>query len=359
MGVPPQSTPGACGTLPAPIACAMRLGRKSGPARSAMIRDLIITVVVPVRDRADYIAPFLDRLDQVLERSFASFEVIVVDDGSVDGTGEVIRSRITRQPSLRLLVLSRSYGHEIAVTAGLDHAIGDFVAVVSGELHDPVEMLPALVERAREGADVVYVRTSRFSVGEGLAARTLARLFYWASRRLTGLEVREDASDFQLLSRRVVNSLTRLKEHNRVLGMLVAYVGHKAVGVDPPAGGQLMARTWPGLRKRLHRALDATIAFSDRPIRYASAFSLGVSLLALLGVVAVIAEHSLTAGLPSGWASLMVTQLGMFSLLFLVLAVLSEYVARIMTESKQRPLYYVREEIGGTRLDIDNIVDVG
>lgn len=219
-------------------------------------------------------------------------------------------------------------------------------------------MLPSLVEKARRGVDIVYVRTNRSSIGEGLIARTLARSFYWVCRRLTGLEVRDDASGLQVLSRRVVNSLTRLKEHNRVMGMLVAYVGYATVGVDPEPPDYWTARPWPGLRRRLHHALDATIAFSDRPIRYASAFSVGISVLSLVGVIAVVAERSLTADLPSGWASLMVTQLAMFCLLFLVLAVLSEYVARIMTETKQRPLYYVREELGGTRLNIDNIVDV-
>lgn len=324
-----------------------------------MYRDLILSVVLPVRDRRDALEAYAERVLAVLESGFANHELVVVDDGSLDGTAEVARALAARRPNLRLVRLSRAYGVEIAIAAGLDQAIGDYVAVLSPELTDPVEMLPALVAAARDGTDVVYVRRPRVRPrpGHGLLHWLGARLFYGLCRRLTGLQINDDASDFCLMSRRVVNSLTRMKEHNRVLSMLLAYTGFSAHGLDPDPALGPPPHHWPGMRRRLHLALDAIVAFSDRPLRYVSYAATLIALLALLGAGAVLVERIVNTQVAEGWASLMVVLLVMFCLLFLLLAIVSEYVSRILVEAKQRPLYYVREELGGTRLDIENIVD--
>jgi glycosyltransferase involved in cell wall biosynthesis len=273
----------------------------AGPA-AATHRDLVVSVVVPLRDRRDRLAAFVERTRRVLEAAFPNHELILCDDGSTDGTTELARELTERDANLRLLVLSRRYGAEIALTAGLDAAIGDFVAVMTPSLLDPPELIPRLVAKAQEGGhDVVYVRKPRAGAEEPWPHRLAVRAFHALCRRLTGLDVREDATGFQVLSRRVVNSLSRLKEHNRVMRMLFAYVGFNAV----------------------------------------------------------VAEKLLSGGTAPGWASLMVVQLGMFCLLFLVLAVVSEYVSRILVETKNRPLYYLREDLGGTaRLHIRSIVEL-
>lgn len=324
-----------------------------------MYRDLIVSVVLPVHNRRDELRPYLERALRVLAASFANHELIVVDDGSRDGSGEVARELARGSQNLRSIQLSRSYGTEIAVAAGLDQAIGDFVAVLSPRLADPIEMLPRLVAAARDGTDVVYVRRPRARprLGQGVLHWVATRLFYNLCRRLTGLEITDDASDFCLLSRRAVNSLTRMKEHNRVMSMLLAYTGFKSEGIDPDPALGAAGHHWPGFRRRLHLALDAIVAFSDKPLRYVSYASILISLMTLLGAGAVFVERLVNARVAEGWASLMVVLLVMFCLLFLLLAVVSEYVSRILVEAKHRPLYYVREELGGTRLDIENIVD--
>jgi polyisoprenyl-phosphate glycosyltransferase len=331
-----------------------------GPA-GATHRDLVVSVVVPLRDRRDRLAAFVARTRRVLEAAFPNHELILCDDGSTDGTTELARELTDADANLRLLVLSRRYGAEIALTAGLDAAIGDFVVTMTPSLLDPPELIPRLVARAQEGGhDVVYVRKPP-ARAEPWPHRLAVRAFYALCRRLTGLDVREDATGFQVLSRRVVNSLARLKEHNRVMRMLFAYVGFNAAAIEPgqEPGEAVYHGGREGLHRRLHLAVDAIVAFSDRPLRYASALSLGLAGLAFLGAVAVVAEKLLSGGTAPGWASLMVVQLGMFCLLFLVLAVVSEYVSRILVETKNRPLYYLREDVGGTtRLHVESIVEL-
>lgn len=326
---------------------------------AATHRDLIVSVVVPLRDQRQRLAAFVERTRRVLEASFPNHELILCDDGSTDGTADLARDLADRDANLRLLVLSRRYGSEIALTAGLDAAVGDFVVVMPPSLLDPPELIPRLVARAQEGGglDVVYVRKPA-APAEAWPRRLAVRAFYALCRRLTGLDVREDATGFQVLSRRVVNSLARLKEHNRVMRMLFAYVGFNAAAIDPGDLGDAR-QGHEDLHRRLRLAVDAIVAFSDRPLRYASALSLGLAGLAFLGAIAVVAEKLVSGGTAPGWASLMVVQLGMFCLLFLVLAIVSEYVSRILVETKNRPLYYLREDVGGTtRLDVESIVDL-
>ena len=174
---------------------------------------------------------------------------------------------------------------------------------------------------------------------------------------MTGLDMREEATGYQVLSRRVVNSLARLKEHNRVMRMLFAYVGFTADAIDAgPLLESYGARE--SLHDRYHLALDAIVAFSDRPLRYASALSRGLAGLAFVGAAGVVVDKLMRDDAVAGWASLMAVQLLMFCLLFFFLAIISEYVSRILVETKNRPLYYVREDVGGTQLQIDPIVRV-
>jgi dolichol-phosphate mannosyltransferase len=327
-----------------------------GPATLPTQKDLIVSVVVPVHNQAARVPAFVDRVQRVLEACFPNHELILADDSSSDGTIEVVRALAARNPNLRLLVLSRHYGAEIALTAGLDAAVGDFVVTMPPHLEDPPELIPQLVRRAQDGFDVVYVRKPPLR-SEPWPYRLAIRAFYRLCRWATGLDMHEDSTGYQVLSRRVVNSLGRLKEHNRVNRMLSAYVGFTTASIDP-AGYADIYQGRAGLHERYHVALDAIVAFSDKPLRYASGLSLALAGLALLGALTVVAGRLLGDTAVPGWTSLMVVQLGMFCLLFFVLAIVAEYVSRILIETKNRPLYYVREETGGTRLHIENMVDI-
>lgn len=340
---------------------AAAVGARSSAAGSAAAtrhKDLVVSVVVPLRDQEPLVRAYVQAAGEILKDAFANYELILVDDGSVDGTATAVRALAARDLNVRLVALSRRYGRDIAITAGLDAAIGDLVVVLSGDLRDPPGLAARLVARALEGGfDVVYARRPP-DPSEPWPLRAASRLFFRLSRTLTGLDIREDATGARVLSRRVVNSLAKLKEHNRVMWMLFAYVGYATDAIEADGAiGDAVPRQHSGLRERYHLALDAIIAFSDKPLRYVSGVALAISALALVGAMGVVVERLFVREVAAGWASLMVVQLGMFCLLFLLLAVISEYVSRILTETKNRPLYYVREDAGGTRLEIETIVD--
>lgn len=348
------------------VAAAARPGGVAEPAPATVRhKDLVVSVVVPLRDQEALVRGYARAAAEALGAAFANHELVFVDDGSADGTAAAVRELAARDLNVRLVALSRRYGRDIALTAGLDAAIGDLVVVLPGDLRDPPEVAARLVARALEGGfDVVYARRPP-DPSEPWPLRLASRLFFRLSRALTGLDIREDATGARVLSRRVVNSLAKLKEHNRVMWMLFAYVGYATDAIEAgdehvpsaPANAGAATRQHAGLRERYRLALDAIIAFSDRPLRYVSAVAVAISALALLGAVGVVAERLFVREVAAGWASLMVVQLGMFCLLFLLLAIISEYVSRILTETKNRPLYYVREDAGGTRLEIRTIVD--
>lgn len=319
-------------------------------------KDLVISVVISVHNEQDYIELFISKATAVLHQHFKNYELILVDDGSTDDTVRIILERISKDKNIRLLVLTRRYGEEVAITAGLDHAIGDYVVLMAAHRGDPPQLIPKLVRRAQEGYDIVYAAKDPRNSGP-LLYRLGTKFFYRLTFRLSGLDVPPEATDFRVLSRRVVNSISRLKEHNRSMRMLYAYVGFKSDGIPLESFNDWPKKAEYRYRGKWQLVLDVILAFSDKPLRYVSILSMGVSLIALIGAIYVVIQRFRSDGLVEGWASLMVVQLIMFCILFLFLTVISEYISRILIESKNRPLYYVREEHGGTSFDIRSIID--
>lgn len=320
-------------------------------------KDLVVSVVVPVYNRAATIEQFASATTAVLQQHFRNYELILVDDRSTDETSQIIRRLVSACQNIRHVVLARHYGNEIAFTAGLDRAIGDYVILMRPTFRNSPERIPDLVTKAQEGFDVVCVSKPPDATRSWLQ-RFLARLFIRIARMLTDLELNRDASEFRLLSRRVVNSVSKMKEHSRYMTMLFAYVGYSVANIPyrPPAH-PIPAREY-SYGESFKLAIDSLISFSDKPLRYTAALSVCVSITSFLGSLWVVGERLVSNRIVEGWASLMVVQLLMFSVLFLFLAVISEYVSRTLLEVKHRPLYYVREETGGTQFDIENILDI-
>jgi polyisoprenyl-phosphate glycosyltransferase len=288
-----------------------------------------------------------------MDCNYKNYELVFVDDGSDDAVGMHFRSSIIGLKNARLVALSKHFGKQIAMTAGIDHAIGDFVVIVPYGFDGMAEVIPKLVSRTQQGFDVVYLGWG----GEAsLRYHWVSSLFYWLNSHLTGIQVDKRATDFLVLSRRVVNVISQLKEQNRFVRMLVNYIGFNAdvLILDrprPPGSDKIDAR-------RLGLALDSLISFSNKPLRYLAGLSLLTSVTAFVGAIAVFIDELFHQNAVEGWTSLMVVVLLMFCILFFFLSVLSEYTYRILDESKNRPLYYVREEYGGTRFDIASIMDV-
>nr|WP_276977816.1 glycosyltransferase family 2 protein [Ferrimicrobium acidiphilum] len=303
-----------------------------------------ITVVSPMYNEEQSIASFLEALILVLSACTTHYEIVLVDDGSTDQSFHVARTIAEQNENLRIVRLSRNYGKEIAMTAGLDRSTGDYVILMDSDLQDPPELIPALLDKISEGYDMVYAaRQNRH--GETWFNRASSKMFYRVASRLNGYSFPENAGDFRIFSRRGLNLLIELREHNRSLKALYSYVGYHVGSVPFDRPRRSSGRSKYNYLKRIEDGLDATISFSTRPLRLMSLASLGVSLAAFLYAISVFVQKIFFgASITPGWASLMLVMTVMFSVLFFFLALLSEYVGRTLIESKQRPLYYVREE---------------
>jgi glycosyltransferase involved in cell wall biosynthesis len=318
--------------------------------------DIVLSVVAPVFNEEGLILEFVSRTTTVLRSLVRNYEIILVDDGSSDRTAAVIQAAMDDFPNLRLLRLSRNFGREIAMTAGLDNSIGDFTVVMDADLQDPPELIPALLEKALSGIDIVYAaRTSRAE--EKWLKKTTSRLFYKTAKWSTGLNIPDNAGDFRIFSRRSLNSLGQIREHNRYMKMIYAYIGFSNSSVPFDRAARLSGETKYNYFKLINAALDAVTSYSILPLRLASVGGLLISILCLIAIVIFLFKKYFTDGIVDGWTSIVVLMAGLFSCLFFVLAILAEYIGRILTESKNRPLYFISEEHSNRKILTRNMVE--
>jgi glycosyltransferase involved in cell wall biosynthesis len=309
-----------------------------------------LSLVIPVKDEEAAIGPCLAQLIPVLEAmddpAARSFEILFVDDGSIDTTLDVIRKANSADPRIRGISLSRNFGKEAALSAGLDVARGKGVVPLDVDLQDPPSALPKMVAKWREGNDVVYgVRDNRET--DSLPKRLTADLYYRAHNWLSSDKIPEHAGDFRLLDRRVVEVIRRMPERNRFMKGLFAWAGFKQAAVSYHREERKVGKTKYNYWKLWTLALDGITSASTVPLRIWSYLGAFVALGAL-GYAIFIIIRTLTSGIEvPGYASMMVAVLFLGGLQLLSLGVLGEYVGRILTETKGRPLYVIREEIGG------------
>jgi len=306
--------------------------------------DTKISVIVPLYNEEDVIEQFLKRSLAVLEKHFEWFEIILVDDGSTDLSVKKCLPYIHRYSQIRLLKFSRNYGHEIASTAGFDHAQGNYVVLMDADLQHPPELIPEMMKKAQEGFDVVCAQQKE-RPAESKLRRLFSKLYYKVSKRMTGLEIPEGQGNFRLLSRTAVESLKQMRENNRHLVMLFAYMGFDTASVyydcPPRAAGQSKYN----FKKLINLALDSIIGFSGRPLRTMAKFSIFISFVMMIYAGFILIEKLLSPEhLIDGLASVIFLIAGLFSILFLFLAFISEYISRILIETKNRPLYYIQQE---------------
>ena len=308
-----------------------------------------LTLIIPVKDEEEAIVPCLARVIPVIESLddpvAKSFEILFVDDGSEDRTLQVIREAHARDPRVRAISLSRNFGKEAALTAGLDAARGMAVVPLDVDLQDPPEALSKMIARWRGGFDVVYgVRDNRES--DSLPKRLTADLYYRAHNWLSHDKIPEHAGDFRLLDRKVVDVIRLMPERNRFMKGLFAWAGFKQTAVLYHREERTVGRTKFNYWKLWTLAIDGITSASTLPLRVWSYLGAIVALGAL-GYAVYIIIVTLTSGIDvPGYASLMVAVLFLGGLQLLSLGVLGEYVGRILTETKGRPLYVVRERIG-------------
>jgi dolichol-phosphate mannosyltransferase len=302
----------------------------------------LISVIAPMYNEADSIPTFIERTINVLEQNFKNYELILIDDGSSDNTYEICKQFAEKNPKIRVIAFTRNYGHEIALTAGIEHARGDYVVQLDSDLQHPPEFIPKLYDKIITGYDIVYAaRVSRKH--ETWLKRLTSKMFYKVARKMTGLDLPSDAGNFRIITREVVDSIKQLKESNRHLLMLYAYVGYKMASLPVEVEPRLAGKSKYNYLKLINLALDSIISFSHRPLRYMSVISVLITLLMIVYAGFILLQRVLYhQTLADGMVSLILIISGLFAILFLFLAIISEYIGRILTESKNRPLYYIR-----------------
>ena len=316
-------------------------------AESARDRPLL-SVVVPCHNEQDVLPSTAERLRAVLSQLPGAYEVIFVDDGSTDHTLNTLRKLQSLHPEFRVLTLSRNFGHQLAVTAGVDHAKGDAIVLIDADLQDPPEVILEMVARWRAGAAVVYgVRVSR--EGETLFKRLTAALFYRTLDRLSDVRIPLDTGDFRLIDRRVADVLRAMPERDRFIRGLVAWAGFKQEEVRYHRSPRQAGETKYPFGRMVRLALDGVSSFSTKPLRIAVWLGFAAAALAMLGVAYAIAVRLLTQSWVPGWAAIFVAVLFMGGVQLMAIGVIGEYVGRLFMQAKARPLYVVAERIEGAR----------
>jgi polyisoprenyl-phosphate glycosyltransferase len=300
----------------------------------------LLSVVAPVYNEEELIEPFVRRACAAV--ADYPFELVLVNDGSSDATPELLDRIAAADPRVRVVHLSRNFGHQAALTAGLEHAVGDVVAMIDADLQDPPELIPTMVARWEEGADVVYaVRKQR--EGETAFKLATASWFYKLFDKLAQVDLEPNSGDFRLLDRRALDALLTMTERSRFLRGMTVWVGFTQTAVPYERDARHAGETKYTLRKMLRFSLDAIASFSHLPLQlatYVGLFSAGLAFVA----IPIVAVLRLSGSYLPGFGSLTIAILLLGGIQLIALGVIGEYVGRIYDEVKHRPLYIVREE---------------
>lgn len=308
--------------------------------------SVLLSVVVPCMNEAEGVAQTHQHIVRVLEQAPVNFEVVYVDDGSTDSTPEILRAVQRSDSRVRVIRLSRNFGHQVAITAGLEHSTGDAVVVIDGDLQDPPEVILEFIAKWSDGYDVVYgVRTERD--GESSFKKWSAKAFYRFFSHMSDTRMPLDTGDFRLMDRRVVNAFLSMPERDRFVRGMVSWLGFSQVAVPYHRVSRLAGRTKFSLFKMLRFALDGIFSFSILPLRLATWTGFAASGIAVAGIVAILLERFFKVpGLVRGWSSAVIGELFIGGVQLVCLGIIGEYVGRIYGETKHRPLYVVRERMG-------------
>ena len=298
----------------------------------------LLSVVAPVYNEEALIDEFYARVCTALEG--VEFELVLVDDGSRDGTHAALERLAASDPRVRVIYLSRNFGHQTALTAGLDHAVGDAVVMLDADLQDPPELIPKMLDNWRAGCDVVYaVREHRD--GESRFKLATARWFYSLFDRLAQVELQHNSGDFRLLDRQALDALLSMRERNRFLRGMTVWVGYTQAAVPYRRDPRYAGETKYTFTKMLRFSLDAISSFSDRPLQLATLLGFVISTLAFIAIPVVIVLRLTHSYLP-GFGAITITVLLLGGIQLITIGIIGEYVGRIYDEVKGRPLYLVR-----------------
>ena len=316
-----------------------------------------LSVIVPIYNEEANIAELHRRLTGVVEgmKLAGGYELIFINDGSRDQSLPMLRALAAHHPQVRYLDFSRNFGHQIAVTAGLDQARGEAVVIIDADLQDPPELIVDLYARFRQGYDVVYAKR-RSRVGESQAKKLTAKVFYRIMARITRISIPVDTGDFRIISRRVLLALRQMPEQHKFLRGQIAWVGFLQTFVEYDRAQRAGGETGYTYRKMLRFALDGITGFSDAPLKAATLMGFTVSGVAFLLMLYTLYARLVRQDYEPGWASLMMSILFLGGVQLIAVGVIGEYIARLSANVRQRPLYILAESDEGPQAAADHPV---
>lgn len=299
-----------------------------------------ISLVVPVYNESENVEPFYGAVKPILEKITNRFEILMIDDGSDDDTLEKICQLTKKDARVRGLSLSRNFGHQIALTAGLDHAIGEAVITMDVDLQHPPELIPSLFAKYKEGYDIVYT-VRKASPDTKIFKHLTSTLFYRIINRLSDTRIESSAADFRLMSRKAADAFHQFHERSRFTRGLIGWMGFKQAAIPYQANPRRSGQSKYTIAKMIKLALDGVTAFSSRPLRLS--FYLGLLISAIAFTYAAYALivfllHKTVAG----WTSILLTVLFLGGIQLITIGIMGEYLSRIFNEVKQRPLYFIK-----------------
>jgi glycosyltransferase involved in cell wall biosynthesis len=308
------------------------------------MNDIKYSVILPVYNEEGTLEILYERLTKVLQSISPDYEIIFIDDNSRDNSFKIMSEICNKDSKIRIIKFSRNFGHQAAITAGLDHARGDALIMMDADLQDPPEVIVQLVDKYKEGYDVVYAKREK-RTGESLFKLWTASAFYRLINYFTDIDIPLDTGDFRLINRKVIDSLKSIQEKNRFLRGLITWVGYRQTGVNYVRDARYAGETKFTIRKMMRFAIDGISSFSHIPLRMATLMGLVVSLISFLLILWVFYFRFSHVPTP-GWASLMVTVTFIGGIQLITIGIIGEYLGRIYDEVKNRPLYIVDRVVG-------------
>lgn len=283
------------------------------------------------------------RLTSAMEAFGESYEVVFINDGSKDKTREMLKELCKSDKRIKVIDFARNFGHQIAITAGMDYAAGECMVIIDGDLQDPPELIPDMVKIWRSGYDVVYgKRKSR--QGETFFKKFTAKTFYRVLKGMTDVDIPVDTGDFRLIDRRVCDAMKQLPERSRYVRGLMSWVGFKQTAIEFERSERFAGETKYPLKKMIKLALDGIMSFSYKPLKFASYIGSFISLASFIYLIVVLIQKLFWPdSIQAGWASLIAVSLFFNGIILLILGIIGEYIGRIYDEAKGRPLYIVSE----------------
>lgn len=301
-----------------------------------------LSIIIPIYNEEDNIAALYDRLRGVLDPLRLAYEFIFINDGSRDQSLALIRTLAQRDERVRYIDFSRNFGHQIAVTAGLDLSHGEAAVIIDADLQDPPELIPLLYDKLRAGYEVVYAKR-RSRQGESVAKKFTAKIFYRLLAGITNVSIPVDTGDFRIVSRKVVDALKQMPEQNKFIRGQISWIGYRQTYVEYDRAVRAGGATGYTYRKMLRLALDGITSFSDVPLKVATVGGFVVSGIAFLVMLYTLYERFFTNDYEPGWASLMISILFLGGVQLIAVGIIGEYLARLSANVRRRPLYIISD----------------